>query len=321
MAILVALVRRLSVMLALSTLVAACSFATASKIDFKTTQSGALMTRLRHVHGGAERFRRFAGVQFTYTAADAKGNVFRRDLAFRFDDFEHVWFAGDPEASLLAGPAEEADSDAHHTRATRSSQLRPSSRTLHGEVFATPVASSSHATPADFDFALRSIRFLLEPGLLSSFGRWTFRSLMAPWHVTTVPRVELEPVERSLPFGPYLLIENEASGLLHEVVYSGSHPFVVGSVHRVRYDDYVVQDGFHIAMRRVHTRVRSQAERRQRDPFRPEIGGNDPVVLEETLSNLRWLSASEADAVCPLPTEEEHDVESEPLPEERAGQR
>jgi hypothetical protein len=165
-------------------------------------------------------------VRFAYSVEERNG---RRttfpEVAFRLDDYKHLWFRKDPGAELR---------------------------------LIMPDASSEFEGSPALGFALASIRYFLSLPLASSLGRWEFRQLLAPPDVSLPPVLEVLPREPSSPIGPCRLSFGEKSGRVRSVVFTGRHPFVSGGSQTVELGAYEEVSGMWIALRRAGTLLREE---------------------------------------------------------------
>lgn len=284
--------------------------------SFDSTRAGAIMTRLRNRHGGVERFRHFEGVVFSYRLT-FRDEIRQFDqVGFRFGDSDHLWLRKQPGGENLLVTLK--------AQAARIDELKAVARaavTPDGSAGVTrirpadgPVTQMGFHEP-EVDFALRSIPFLLEPSLMTSTGRWSFRTLVAPGHEDRVEkRVEIEPWPTFPVDGNYLLEDDPRTGLVSRVLYRGSHPLVRRRTQLVTFEDYTTVQSLKVARRRVHRRpVDAEEQKLLRNPFVPPRPVREERFLIEQLDRIRFLTAEEADELLPLPEDDDnHPTKSAP---------
>ena len=280
---------------------------TEDSVAFEDTPAGAIMTRLRARHGSVERFRRLAGVVFSYRV-EFRGRVREFDrVGFRFGDPDHLWIrpAADTQTLLVTLREQGTPIRGHPIAAIATAAIRDDQSGLAGaralEGLEGPVRRERFAEP-ELDLALRSIRLLLEPSLTTCFGRWRYRTLVAPGHAADTDRLEVEPWP-SFGFDGHCLLEDDPrTGLLARVLYRGSHPVVRGHTQLVAFDDYASVQGIQVARRRVHRRpIDTDELKLTRNPFVDPPRKREETFLVERLGAIRFLTAAEADELLPLP--------------------
>lgn len=248
-------------------------------MPYESTPVGVQLGRLRRAHSGAGRLASFAGARFRYTVKLANGEtVSLHSVAIRFDDTRYVW-THVPTRSIGTRV------DLQHWPAKNEWSLERLEEKL--------------------DFALRTVRVFFEPVSMSAYGRWTFRSLVAPRDVETPNWVEIEPLADSLVRGPYLLHADSETGLLDRIIYRAKHPRFAGQTHSVAFFDYQEFNGVQIARERVHTRRRTrddEAHQLSANPFRlTEVSVRSVELLRDRIDDVLFLNHDEIDSWCPLP--------------------
>ncbi len=269
---------------------------------FAETPAGEVVDGLRRRHGDSGRWEDSAAVEFRYRAASKKGQLRIHSIAFRRDDFSYLWLQLEPGAPRLLVPLADA---ALHAYAQPESRGAPSEGGLGA---AAPRSGArlvrSYRAPWE-DFALRSLRVLLAPELVTLDGRWEYRTLMAPHPRAVDPRVEVYPRMPGLPSGPYLLEPHPSTGHLFRVYYRGVHAFLDGRSHVVELDPPgEVRSLNRIAGVRTHRRraIRPVRKAGERDPFlEDEALPVTEVVLTEWIDDVRFLSEGEAREVLWIP--------------------
>jgi hypothetical protein len=241
---------------------------------------------LWQAHGTARAWRRQAAVSFSYEfrVPDAPGSISFPEVAFRLRDHRYLWIRASPGGEI------------HRL----SLQSEPGA--LAGKIEELFQAGA----PRNFmaaDYALRSIRYFLELPLSTSTGSWEFRTLLAPEGLLGPSPLEVVSLEPSSPHGACLLQLNDRTGILERVLYAARHPFPGYARCSLALDEYCEVEGMKVARRRVH-KLLSPPE--PADPFRADSGPRErqQLLLEERVSNLRFLNAGEAEASYPLPEEE-----------------
>jgi hypothetical protein len=255
-----------------------------------------VLRQLRKAHGGEESWRRHSGVAFRYRVRTPPGDwIELPGGAFRLGDFRFLWLENESGGPALRISLESPPGDV--ARAARE---------------AGGGSAWDGATLESVDFGLRSIRYFFLLPLATCHGRWEYRVLLSPLDVDRSPAIEVVAREPSSPHGPCLLEAGAGSGkLLGKLVYAAKHPFARRGPYLVEFEGYQDFAGVRIAARRRHHSVKP--EETLPPPF-PEGSAPAPepcLLLEEEVSDIRWLDAEGTAALCPLPEENKESEEEE----------
>ncbi len=181
-------------------------------------------------------------MSFAYSVESLKDAEQARfaEVAFRLDDYRHLWVRKEGEDAL--------------TRLDLSKPLEWQGSRAIG-------------------CALHTLRYLFSVPVASAWGRWEFRSLLAPSDVITPDIFEAAPLDSSAAVGACRLERNPETGLMSHLTYVPRHPFAAGELRRVTFDSYVLVGEAHIALIRksslfvkelAHVRFLDSAETDQR---------------------------------------------------------
>jgi len=260
-------------------------------VQFESTPVGKALKEMRARHGGISALRRYAGVEFAYHAHHRDGTIAFDKVAIRFDNSRYLWMR------------DEADGGTYRIDLGAAPGGLSPTRLGDGGLVDTLRGKSAAIREPTIDFALRGLRLLFEPALMSAVGRWEFRGLVAPpKYSEDFNPVEVASKDLYVPEGPYLLETDTDTGLIARVLYRTDHPSARRRTQKVTFSDYATVSGFRLAHKRRHSRPPLRpAPNIEANPFRPSPKSID--VLHERIDNVRSLTGDEVERVCPEPDE------------------
>lgn len=273
-----------------------------------------LLEAVRSAYGGAERWRRHAGVRFTYGVKlipEASGledpesgatTVTFPEVAFRLGDYRHLWVLHrDTDAPVLL------DLDSEWGALVRTLQAAGVGIGVDGP--------SRERKLALLELGLRSIRYLFQLPLGSTRGRWAFHSLLSPPTHEVSPAVDLVPLEPGAPIGACLVFLEPESHLISRAVYVLKDGPLGRQAVELEFDGHELVDGIRVPVARRHRRIpEARAGFRRQDPFGldpPEPVPGETILLRERITGVAFLDADALEARCPLPEDSEDPENSE----------